>query len=172
MVKPIAVLAMLAFAAAPDFRPAVFAGFTVGKVTVRDIESRFGKPAKKVRGTSNDLWLYYSDIGPVPGRLEIIASSSTDVIDTIVLYPSKLTVSEAVRLFGRRYRIVRFDFDLCLSDGDSAPMFESPQGVAERLIYDGNGLAVERDEGLVKSIQYLSRPYGARKSKCNKQQAK
>jgi hypothetical protein len=111
-----------------QFRPATFAGFTMGKATVTAFVTRFGKPLDEVKDASNAHWLYYRDIGPVPGEVEVIASSKTGIIEILTIYPENVSVASAKDQFGPTYRIVRYSFDHCLAAGDGIPLYESEAG--------------------------------------------
>jgi hypothetical protein len=145
------------------FKPAEFQGLILGRTKIEAFEAKFGKARNVVRD-GPALWLYYRNIGPVAGKVEVIASARTRIIETIVVYPTNLSLDAALRLFGPGYREARFSFDMCLGGGGSIPVYESPQGEMEVVLYDGKGLALLWSEPV--SIEYLSEPFGAKTSKC------
>jgi hypothetical protein len=150
-----------------SFKPAEFAGLRVGKATVTEAKKRLGQPRDSFRGGMGTDWLYYSDVGPVPGKVEIIADSKTGLIEGVSVYPDNLTLKEATKLFGPNYRTVRYALDECLSSGgDGAPIYESKDGPLEYVVYSDQGIAIAPDGEQVRSIEYLSRPLGAKKSQC------
>ncbi len=147
------------------FRPAVFSGIRVGRDTVAAAKRRFGPPKDTFKDRSGTYWVYYENIGPVRGRVEIIADSKTEVIWNINLTPNpKLSLAEAIALFGKRYRRVRFDDDLCLNTADGAPLYESPTGMHEYIVYSSIGVIIVPEGG--NRIEYLGRPVGAKRSQC------
>ena len=78
------ILGAVAAGAQDSFKPAQFAGLRVGKDTIIVMEQRLGKPNKVFRDNAGATWLYYSDVGPTPGKVEIIAESKSGVIDSVV----------------------------------------------------------------------------------------
>lgn len=149
-----------------SFKPAQFAGLRVGKDTITVAEQRLGKPNKVFRDNAGATWVYYRDVGPAAGKVEIIADSKSGMIDSVVVYPSNLSVEEAKKLFGPGFSVIRYDFDLCLADADGAPLFESNDGQLEYIVYPGLGIAIQLNAGEAESIRFLSKPLGAKKSQC------
>jgi hypothetical protein len=65
--------------------------------------------------------------------------------------------------------MTRYDFDSCLSTdgGESAPLYESPDGAVTVVEYRHRGIAIGVNyKGEVDQSQYVSKPIGARASKC------
>jgi hypothetical protein len=154
-----------------DFSPANFEGLVMGKVTVTTVTQRFGKPDNilkdDVRGYN---WLYYHDIGRVPGKVEMHAKFKTDIVDTLVVYPTgKLSVENALKLFGPTFKLIRYDFDNCLGQGDEAPIYESPSGSLEFLVSRELGMWLLSENGMISYIWYGSKPLGSQKSQCKEQ---
>ncbi len=104
----------------PVFHRANFLGLIVGKATTKDLEQRVGKPRETSLDQAGTLWLYYTNIGPIKGKVEVIAVAKTGVIKSIVLYPEDgILFGQLTAYFGPNYRIVLYSFDTCLDDGGS-----------------------------------------------------
>ncbi|HET9712153.1 MAG TPA: hypothetical protein VFP64_09745 [Pyrinomonadaceae bacterium] len=81
--------------------------------------------------------------------------------------PKDLTKEEAIKHFGPNYIVTRYDFDSCLGDEESAPVFESPSGTVVFVEYRQRGIAIAvNGQGNVDDIRYVSEPIGAESSKC------
>jgi hypothetical protein len=59
------------------FVPANFSGLRIGEATIADVTKRFGAPTDTYRDNKGITWLYYRDIGPVAGKVEIEAESKS-----------------------------------------------------------------------------------------------
>lgn len=83
------------------------------------------------------------------------------------MYPKGLSKEDAIKHFGSDYIITRYDFDLCLGNEESAPLFESPTGSVTFVEYRQRGIAIAVDDNSkVDHIRYVSEPIGAASSKC------
>ena len=143
-----------AWMAQDSFKSAEFAGLRVGKATVAEARKRLGQPRDSFRGAMGTDWLYYSDVGPIPGKVEIIADSTTGLIEGVSVYPDSQPLREATKLFGPNYRTVRYAFDECLSSGgDGAPIYESKDGPLEYVVYSDQGIAIATDGERVRSMR-------------------
>lgn len=94
----------------------------------------------------------------------------TGVIVSVYLSPEQLSRDEAIRHFGNDYVETRYDFDSCLGNEESGPMYESPNGQIRFIEYRSRGIAIGLDDDLsrVREIGYLSGPMGAATSKCKR----
>lgn len=148
------------------FSPAVFAGLTLGRASVTDCIRKLGKPADQITDNSGIQWLYYKDIGGISGNVEVLAEVNTGTIDSVVVYPTSMSLEELHQRFGRNYQIVRYAHDLCLERADGAPMYEDKNGPLEYFVYAKQSIAVQQESQTVTSIQYLKQPLGRKQSRC------
>ena len=166
------IIAPLTIAMAEEsFRPAIFAGLKLGTATIGDAKKLLGAPKTQFRDDAGTTWVYYADVGPVPGKVEIIAKSATGIIETIELSPAKLSFREAQRLFGPNFKVVHYKFDNCLRQGDGAPLYEAADGPLAYTVYEDLGIALSVDGTDVESIQYRSKPLGTKISQCSNRNA-
>ena len=117
-----------------------------------------------------EIWNDYDGGGEFPGKLSVVFRKRTGVIVSIYLSPEQLSRDEAIRHFGNDYVETRYDFDRCLGNEESGPMYESPNGQIRFIEYRSRGIAIGLDDDLsrVRDIWYLSRPLGAATSKCKR----
>jgi len=87
-------------------------------------------------------------------------------VRTIVVDPDNTSVSHVVKLFGTAYQRVRYAFDNCLSDGESAPIYRSASGNLEFLEYPDRGIYVAIEGDQVIDIMFSAEPPGRSKSRC------
>ena len=100
----------------------------------------------------------------------MVVDKGSGIIQRIDLYPEDLSVEQAIKYFGDDYVKTRYDFDECLSDGESAPMYESPNGEFVSIEYRGRGIAIAvNSDAKVNHINYVSKPIGALSSRCKTQ---
>src|SRR5579862_3788411 len=118
-------LAHPAWSADEDFHPADFSGLKLGQAIITDVRKKLGPPKPEFRDGAGTTWLYYVDVGPVPGKVEFIADSATGRIETVEVSPTKLPLKEAQKLFGPKFKVIRYNFDECLRKGDAAPVYEA-----------------------------------------------
>jgi hypothetical protein len=148
------------------FKPATFHGLVVGKATISQATKQLGPPKTVFKDGDGTTWVYYENIGPVPGRVEMIGDTKSGVIESITISTEGLSLDSAKALFGRDFRTVRYNFDECLGNGDAAPLYEDPDGQLEYLVYDELGIALRYEPGTVTSIEYLGEPLGSKVSRC------
>lgn len=153
-----------------SFRAAQFRGLTMGKDRVADAIRLLGKPETILR-KPDATWIYYQDLGPAPGRVEIIADTKTTVIKSVNVFPSELSLVRAKAFFGPAFKIVHYDWDSCLSSGGSSPVFESKDGPLERIVYAEKGIVIKADGAKVDYISYSSKPPGTKRSRCKDEDA-
>jgi len=115
---------------------------------------------------SGETWYKYPANGKLSGKLVVVVDTRTERIFRLDLYPTSLTRSAAIEHFGRGYITTRYDFDECLSDGESAPLYESPNGTLEYVEYRAMGIAIYADGPEVREVSYVSEPVGTRSSRC------
>lgn len=110
----------------------------------------------------------YDSGGVFPGELTVVINKDTGIVLAINLNPDSLSKADAVKYFGPDYILTRYDFDECLGNEESAPMYESPTGSLLEVEYRHRGIAisVDDDRGNVNTISYVSRPIGASSSRC------
>lgn len=151
------------------WRAATYRGLTMGKSKVAQMRLIFGAPKKSEvfdEGTSNpEVWYYYDGPRDFPGTLRVIVYGS--IVQAVDILPKDLKKEEAIKHFGAGYIVTRYDFDSCLGDEESAPLFESPSGAVVFIEYRQRGIAIAVDgQGNVNEVRYVSRPIGAESSKC------
>jgi hypothetical protein len=157
---------------AEDFSPGNFQGLVMGKATSTDALRLFGKPDNVSRDEQRGYnWVYYHDIGPVSGRVEMYEKIENQIIETVVVYPNtKLSVADAVKQFGPSFKLVRYNFDNCLGNATEAPIYESPDGPLLFLVSPGLGITIRVEKDVVQDVEYNSKPIGATKSQCTTNQ--
>lgn len=151
------------------WRAATYRGLTMGRSNVAEMRRIFGAPKKSEvfsEGTSNsEVWYHYDGPQDFPGTLRVVVDRS--IVQAIDVLPENLKAEEAIKHFGPGYIITRYDFDSCLGDEESAPLFESPSGTLIFIEYRQRGIAIAVDaQGKVNEVRYISEPIGAESSKC------
>jgi hypothetical protein len=161
-------------AAQTDFKPAIFHGLTIGKAKVADVKKQLGNPMEQTDDGHGSVYMFYKDIGPVPGKVEISADKRTQLVWYVAVYPDNLSLDAAKELFGRDYRIIRYNFDNCLDIGGEAPIYEDESGPLEFMVYAARGIVLhlERQPDRVEGIDYRSTPLGPKKSQCKGKKGK
>ena len=155
-----------------EWRPANFRGLIVGKSKRVDMLRVLGKPAgstpfdDELSKVSGVLYEFKSD-REIPGVIVVSVDKRSDVILNVELEPQGWTKEQAIKYFGEDYVITRYGFDDCLGDGESAPLYEAPDGPITKLEYRDRGIAIAlNDEGKVDFIAFVSQPVGAPTSRC------
>jgi hypothetical protein len=148
------------------FVPASYFGVRIGKATIADVTKRFGTATDTYQDNYGITWLYYRDIGPVPGKVEVQADSKSKVIRIITISPERLSLENAKKVFGSDFKVVRYAPDTCLDFGGDGPIYESANGPLEFIEYRSIGVVLERDAGRVIRIEYRSEAPGPKESQC------
>jgi len=110
----ICILACLVFlpvtpsVAQDDFKPATFHGLTIGKAKIADVKKQLGPPVDEYDDKDGTIWIYYEDIGPVPGRVGIPADKKTQLVWFVEITPKALSLDAAKEVFGPDYRLVHY----------------------------------------------------------------
>jgi hypothetical protein len=159
------ILSLNPASAQDGFRPAKFRGLTMGKDKIADVTRLLGKPETILR-KPDATWIYYKDLGPAPGEVEIIADTKTTVIESVNVYPTELTLEKAKAIFGPAFKVIRYEFDGCLSFGGAAPLYESEDGQFEHVVYAGQGIVINNGGKYISWIAYRSIPIGTKQSRC------
>jgi hypothetical protein len=158
-----------------EWHPANYFGLTMGKSTRSEMMSILGKPDwteafdQDRSKAGGEVWYHYNVAWELPGTITVVVDKSTDIIRAIDLSPNDLSKVEAIKYFGNDYIVTRYDADSCLGDEESAPLYESSNGVAMYIEYRERGIAIAvaaNDE--VRYIFYVSEPIGAPSSKCKR----
>lgn len=159
------------------WRPAKFHTLVMGRSKRTDMLRLLGKPiwsGRPMGEPENDptpeVWNDYDGGGEFPGKLSVVFRKRTGVIVSIYLYPAKLSKNEAIKHFGNDYVETSYDYDDCLGNEESAPLYESPNGKVRFIEYRTRGIALglDDDPSKVRDISYLSGPLGAAASKCKR----
>lgn len=153
------------------WRPARYRGLTMGKSREADLLRILGKQkwseAFDENGSDAEVWHHYEAEGEFSGELVFAIDKSSRVILNLSLYPKNLSKEEAIKHFGNDYVVTRYDFDDCLGDEESAPLYESQNGSVIKVEYRHRGIAIAvTKSGRVDDITYVSKPMGAVTSKC------
>ena len=151
------------------WRAAIYRGLTMGRSNVAEMRRIFGAPKKSEvfnEGTSNpEVWNHYDGPRDFPGSLRVVVYRS--IVQRVDIVPKDLKKEEAIKHFGPDYIVTRYDFDSCLGNEESAPLFESPSGAVVFVEYRQRGIAIAvNGQGNVNEISYVSEPIGAESSKC------
>ena len=152
------------------WHPATYRGLTMGKSKVADMRRILGAPTKVERFNQDksnpQVWYHYDGIWEFPGTLRVKVDK-TRTIREVHMLPKDLRKEEAIKHFGPDYVVTRYDFDSCLGDEESAPLFESPTGNVLNIEYRQRGIALAVNAyGNIDEISYVSGPIGAASSKC------
>ena len=139
----------------------------LGKAKERDFVAKFGKPKTRFEDRRGTLWIYYDDIAPAPGRVELVGDVKTKTIQEIHWSRSTLGLAALKDLFGPSFKEVKFSRDECLNDGGETPIYEDPNGDIPFLQYEQLGIAININV-YPYEVDYLSEPLGPKKSRCPK----
>jgi hypothetical protein len=151
------------------WRPGSYRGLTMGASNVDEMRRILGAPKRSEtfnKGTSDEeVWYHYEGSSDFPGTIRVIVVKAA--IRAIDILPKDLNAEDAIKHFGPDYLLTRYDFDSCLGDEESAPLFESPSGSVVYIEYRQRGIAISvNGVGKVNEIQYINEPIGAESSKC------
>jgi hypothetical protein len=157
-----------------EWRAGTYLGLTAGKSTRIDVlrvlgePKRIDTPADQTRDEPNpEVWYVYDRGGEFAGDLTIVIDKRRDVVLRIDMNPDNLSKEDAVKHFGQDYIVTRYDFDDCLGNEESAPVYESANGSLREVEYRHRGIAISVDDnGKVNTISYVSKPVGAQQSRC------
>lgn len=160
-----------------EWRAATYRGLTVGKSTGADMLRVFGKPHRSgppgdqaKQDPNPQVWNEYQGGGEFAGKLTVVTDKNSGVILRIDFYPESLFKEEAVRHFGNDYLATKYEFDKCLGEEESAPLYEDSGGTVLYLEYRDRGIAIAIDEQTrVGHISYVNKPIGAPSSRCKTQ---
>ena len=156
-----------------EWRAGTYLGLTAGKSTRVDVlrvlgePKRMDTPADQTPEEPNpEVWYVYDRGGEFAGDLTIVIDKRRDIVLRIDLNPVDLS-KEEVKHFGQDYILTRYDFDDCLGNEESAPVYESANGSLREVEYRQRGIAISVDDnGKVNTISYVSKPIGAQQSRC------
>jgi hypothetical protein len=143
-----------------------FEGLALGVNTLEDVQAKYGRPETVLLDYEGKTWLYYQDIGPVPGRVEIIGDRKTRIVESVTISPAQLSLAQVSQVYGPDHTTARYSFDSCLGDGESSPLFEDEKGTLEFVEFRKLGIAIRLNKAFVRGIDYLSAPLGVEKSVC------
>jgi hypothetical protein len=145
-----------------------YKGIVPGRSLERDVTRILGQPDRVDRYDSHQAkeFVYLGKDNYIE---EIRVGLRENVVNDIYILTKNLTIPEAIKRFGSDFRTVRYSFDDCLSDGDSAPLFEDPSGTLEFIEYRSRGLYLLIAEAprRVKDIRYTREPPGSPRSRCD-----
>lgn len=150
---------------------ATYRGLRMGRSSVAEMRRILGAPKRSEAfndGKSySEVWYYYDSIWEFPGTLRVVVDKTKNIVRAVDIQPKDLSKEEAIKGFGQDYVITRYDFDSCLGDEESAPLFESPSGAVIFIEYRQRGIAISvNGYDKVNDIRYVGEPIGAATSKC------
>ncbi|HEU4511013.1 MAG TPA: hypothetical protein VFR78_22470 [Pyrinomonadaceae bacterium] len=151
------------------WRAATYHGLTMGRSNVDEMRRILGAPKRSEvlsEGKSiSEVWYHYDGPQDFAGTFRVIVDGN--IVQAVDILPKDLKAEEAIKHFGPDYIITRYDFDSCLGDEESAPLFESPNGAVIYIEYRERGIAIAvTGTGNVNEVRYVSKPIGAESSKC------
>lgn len=161
-----------------EWRAATYQGLTLGLSTRAEMLRVFGEPQYSVPSEAEiqqdmenpEAWYYYKKGGELQGELVVGVDKGSGVIIRLMLRPKNLTREAAIKYFGNDYVITKYDSDDCLGDGESVPLYESPNGTSVFIEYRDRGIAISSNyQGKVNEITYVSKPIGVPVSRCKDQ---
>jgi hypothetical protein len=158
-----------------EWRAGTYLDLTAGKSTRADVLRVLGEPKRldtppdqTPREPNAEVWYVYDNRGELAGEMTVVIDKRTDAVLGINLNPDSLSKEEAVKHFGPDYILTRYNFDDCLGNEESAPLYESANGPLLEVEYRHRGIAISvNEDGKVNTISYVSKPIGTRKSRCN-----
>ncbi len=154
------------------WKAAEFKSLTLGKSKSTDMLKALGNPVDKEVFRNRDgtiVWYHYNNIEGVQGKVTIQVNQHSKVITNVFVYPDELSKEQAISTFGNNYLITNYEFDTCLGDGDSAPLYESPKGSLKFIEYREKGMSLSLDyREQITYIQYSIGSIGSKWSKCKK----
>lgn len=161
-----------------EWRAGTYLGLTVGKSKRTDVLRALGEPERvdtpadqTPEDPNPEVWYVYErrydPDGDFAADLTVVIDRRTEVVLAIDLHPESLSRKKAVKHFGPDYILTRYNFDECLGNEESAPVYESPNGPLLEVEYRHRGIAVSvSDDGKVNTISYVNKPIGTSKSRC------
>ena len=159
-----------------SWKRAKFRGLSIGESKSADLENLLGKSLERVinrdeKSKQTFVVFTFKVNEPFTGTLMVDVLKSSQVIQHAELTPDSAKKDDILKYFGDDYIVTRYDFDECLGDFDSTPLYESPTGTISSLEYRDKGIAIalSEDGEEVRFISYLSKPLGAVTSKCKKE---
>ena len=158
----------------PQWRAGTYRGLTAGKATRADVQRVLGEPYRvdtpvdqEPNEPNPEVWYMYNGVGEFLGELTVIIDKRTEVMLGIDVSPEQLSKEEALKHFGPDYILTRYNFDQCLGNEESAPLYESANGPLLEVEYRHRGIAISvTQDGRVNTISYVSKPIGTRGSRC------
>jgi hypothetical protein len=155
------------------WQPAVFRGVVFGTTKLEELERIMGKPDGQANVTDEETsirWIIrvYNISEPFHGRMRFEIDENTSIVERADLGDITVTSKDVIKVFGEECSIGRYEFDVCLSSFDSAPIYETESGSLKYIEYRSKGIAfpLDSDEDTVSFILFLNRPLGSTKSKC------
>lgn len=157
------------------WKPGTYSGFTVGACTKDDILKRLGPPVsveeapdEPARSPDPQEWLHYAlHDPPLSGEIVYVIGRKTTRLERIDIYPANLSKSRLIAHFGSGFTITHYDFDKCLGDEESAPLYEAKNGPLEFVEYRGKGIAaLVNYQQRVQHVSFVAKPLGAPISQC------
>lgn len=148
------------------WQPANFRGLRIGSAHIDALVAELGKPS----GTADDgtyLTYRFEKCDGTKGFALAWVDPESMTVKIFVLNPESMTWREMLKTFGDDYVITRYEWDLCLTEGDGSPIYENPNGSLEYVEYRSMGISVKvLDDGRVQQIEYLEEPPGTQFSRC------
>ena len=146
--------------------PAKYHDLIVGTSTRENVLTQLGKPLTTGREQDTGIPIMtYRVSNPVQGTLVVYLHKG--ILDGMTLLPkNRVTRRDLLRLYGTDYLVVRYATDDCLTEGGTAPIYETPDGAIEHIEYRDRGVAAIVRDGEVRAVVFVSKPFGPTHSQC------
>jgi hypothetical protein len=150
-----------------EWGAATFQGITIGKSSSLDLKRKWGKPDSTGNWDWDDpekpkyLLHHYRMQERYQADVTVEIETKTDKIIAISMSPDKMTLEQAVKIFGKDYVKTRYAFCDC-DLGDGSPIYELPEvGSLLYIEYRKRGIAMAvNDLGMITTIQFVNKPIG------------
>lgn len=149
-----------------QFRPAEFCGMRMGISTIKEAVRKLGNPRTSVKGEDGSLYLSYENVGPIPGKVELLANPRSGVVHTVVQRVTAAKTADVMKLLGGGFVESRWEYATCLDQGGFAPLFRKEDGSVAILENPEKGIVLSFDGGPGFVVEYASKPPGLPRDPC------
>lgn len=156
----------------PNFIPARYKSITLGKSGQGDVIKAFGKPLGDGLGTDGWRYLRYKDIWLTPGEVQFSVNPKSGIVESMSVYPTNKEIRLVQSLLGSEFVITRWSMLASDDDGDGGIPHRHPQGEYRMMEYPRLGVVVKLDGDRVRSVEYMSLPFGGNEVPSNNRHRK